>query len=180
MNNLKKLIDMIERSKLIEDAKKYKRSAVFHQLQMEVSRIFVKALKNIKPIKHPEKVLELFDNKKPWTNYAVFDYTKYIKEVDSKFDQLNRKLKKENILLTLEYSMTYNEFWTGFRIDLSDNESDNKTYFDSELYLDKIFYNIIQDMIYSNLIICPIMIQLGMPRLPDSVELKALSFNWDT
>lgn len=173
MNNLEELIKDIEKSNLLSTPKKYIKSVQFYKIQMEAVNIFKKALANIKPMESNIEIHRLIDAEKPWISYRKFNYKKYIREVDNKFNQLKKKLYKENVSLILEYNPTYHELWSALLSFQIIN-------IDADLYLDTIFYNEIQDMIYRKFNAHPIIVQECLHQVGESVKLKAISVNSNT
>jgi len=182
MSKIKKLVEDIIEKKLLNSnsLNEFKNRREYVELKKEFVKAFNDALKNIKPVGIVD-LFELFDNTAPWTCYNNFKYKKYFKEVDSKFYQLKKKLEKNNIDLHLEYNMTFNEMWIGCSIHL--DESEDGDLFDSELFLDTIFYNEILDKIFYKLNVYPLVLEKCFPIVEsniDIIKMKAWNLNWDT
>ena len=173
MNKLIQIVDTIEAIGILKDPKKFRRHYLKRHLEWELQEVFKRSLEKIKPIKDSIRIFQLTKFENAWTDCYKFNYQKYIKEVDVKFDQLKRKLLKENVSMWLSYNMSFNEFWTSIYIKYNEGEIDLGEYGIND---DKFM-----NMIFKAFKVSPFMIQLGMPRMTNKQEqLKALEINWDT
>lgn len=183
ISKIKELVqDIVSKDLLKKDPTIFKRRKVYTELKVEFVKIFDDALKDIKPVTNGKMLCELFNKAAPWISYSKFNWEKYLRLADNKFYQLKKEVRKNNIDLHLEYNMTYNQMWIACSIDINDGENsdDDLVLFDSELYLDTIFYNEILDKIFNKLEIYPIVLEKCFPQMSEDFELKGWSRNWDT
>ncbi len=179
MSKIKEIVeDIVSKNLLKKSPGAFKKRKEYIELKEEFVKAFDDALKTIKPITNGTMLWELFDNAAPWICYNKFNWEKYLKAADSKFYQLKKKLEKNNIDLHLEYNMTFNQMWIGCLIHL--DESEDGDLFDSELFLDTVFYNEILDEIFNKFEVYPIVLEKCFQQMSDNFELNAWSRNWDT